>query len=1009
VAACPSCGKENPEGFQFCGFCAAPLTGDSREQRKTVTVLFCDVTGSTALGESTDPEALRALLARYFDRMKGIVESHGGTVEKFIGDAVMAVFGVPQAHEDDALRACRAAVEMRVALPALGVQARIGVNTGEVVTGTEERLVTGDAVNVAARLEKVAQPGEILIGEESLRLTRDAVEVETVEPLELKGKSGPVAAYRLLGVAGDEGFTRHLEARMVGRERELDRLRDAFDQAVRDRSCQLFTILGAAGVGKSRLAHEFLTGLDAVVVRGRCLPYGEGITYWPVVEVLKQLPETTAGDAAGAALQGLLSDQAVVTSSEEIAWAFRKLLEAVASGPPLVCVFDDLHWAEETFLDLIEHVADLSRGAPILLLCMARPELLDRRSGWAGGKLNATNVLLEPLAPGETELLIDRLADLDPQLRLRIGEAAEGNPLFVEEMVALVQETGADDVTVPPTIHALLAARLDQLDPRERGVLERGSIEGRLFHRGAVQALAPEESQLQNRLTALVRKELVRPDKPQLPDEDAYRFRHLLIRDAAYDALPKAARAELHERFADWLEAHGTKLVELDEILGYHLEQSVCYLSELDRSGENTARLADRAGRRLLVAGERAIKVRADMPATANLLGRSSALLPPGDRERMRTQPLLAWALIEIGELAQAERVLDEAVAAARAAGEEQFGVRSQLLRLVLRLQTDPAQTLHDARIEVERMIATCQRLGDDEGLGQALFEYGRLQMWDGQAAAGMETLDEALLVAARCDDRRSRRSALTWISIFATFGPIPVEDAIRRIEEVRGDPDASSRVQAQALVSTGFLRALQGRFGEARSLALEGRVLLRDLGLDLDWAAVSHLTGAIELLADKPKAAEDELRPAFDLLQQRGETSYLSTTAAYLAEAMRRQQQLDEALQLIDTCKVLAAPDDLGSQVGWRTVHARIHATQGAYTEAERLARESVTLSEPTDSLHERAQTLLCLADVLSLAGRSCEAIPALDKAIELATLKGDMITARKAEADRKRALKHA
>jgi class 3 adenylate cyclase/tetratricopeptide (TPR) repeat protein len=986
-----------------------PLDSESREQRKTVTVLFCDVTGSTALGESTDPEALRALLARYFERMKGIVESHGGTVEKFIGDAVMAVFGVPVAHEDDALRACRAAVEMRDALPEVGVQARIGVATGEVVTGTDERLVTGDTVNVAARLEQVAQPGAILIGEETLRLTRDAVGVETVEPLVLKGKAEPVVAHRLVSVSGEEGFARHLDAPMVGRERELDRLRDAFDQAVRDRSCQLFTILGAAGVGKSRLAHEFLSGLDAMIVRGRCLPYGEGITYWPVVEVLKQLREPGTGDAGEAELRGLLGDQPVVTSSEEIAWAVRKQLEEVASGQPLVCVFDDLHWAEETFLDLIEHVADLSRGAPMLLLCMARPELLDRRSGWAGGKLNATNVLLEPLAAGETELLIERLADLDPALRVRIGEAAEGNPLFVEEMVALAQESGTDDVSVPPTIQALLAARLDQLDPQERGVLERGSVEGRLFHRGAVQALAPEESQLQSRLTALVRKELVRPDKPQLPDEDAYRFRHLLIRDAAYDALPKSARAELHERFADWLEAHGRGLVELDEVLGYHLERSVRYLMELDRFGENMAQLADRAGSRLLAAGERAIKVRADMPAAANLLGRSSALLPPDDRERLRTQPLLAWALIEIGELAEAERVLDETVAAARAGGEEQFEARAQLLRLVLRLQTDPARTLNDARVEVEGMIATFQRLGDDEGLGQASFEYGRLQMWGGQAAAGMASLEEALLVAARCDDRRSRRSSLSWVCVLAVFGPLPVGDAISRIEEVRRDADASSRVQAQALVSTGFLRALQGRFDDARSLAAEGRALLRELGLDLDWAAVSHLTGAIELLADKPKAAEAELRSAFDLLQQRGETAYLSTTAAYLAEAMRRQQQIDEALQLVETCQALSAPDDLGSQVGWRTVHARIHATEGAYAEAERLARESVTLSEPTDSLHERAQTLLCLAEVLSVAGRTAEAIPVLDKAIELATLKGDMITARKAEADRSRALEHA
>jgi len=608
VATCPACGKELPGEFSFCPFCGAAVAAAparSREQRKVVTVLFCDVTGSTELGEKLDPEALRALLARYFERMKTIVERHGGSVEKFIGDAVMAVFGVPTVHEDDALRALRAAVEMREALPDLGVHGRIGVTTGEVVTGTEERLATGDAVNVAARLEQAAQPGEILIGEETLRLTRDAVDVEAIAPLSLKGKAEPVVAFRLVKVHGEEGFARHADTPMVGRETELRRLRNAYDQAVGDKSCQLFTILGPAGVGKSRLVAEFLTPLeDPLVVRGRCLPYGEGITYWPVVEVVKQLPVADADPVAEQTMRALLGDEQLVTSSEEIAWAFRKLLEAVASERPLVCVFDDAHWGEETFLDLVEHVADLSRDAPILLLCIARPELLDRRAGWAGGKVNATSVLLEPLGPDDAELMIASLAHLDDALRERIREAAEGNPLFVEQMVALVMESGDGNVTVPPTIQALLAARLDQLDPSERGVLERGAVEGRIFHRGAVQALAPEELETVARLSSLVRKELVRPDKAQFAGEDAFRFRHLLIRDAAYDALPKATRAELHERFAAWLEGHGTDLVELDEILGYHLEQAYRYRMQLGALDERAQKLATQAAEHLPTRGD---------------------------------------------------------------------------------------------------------------------------------------------------------------------------------------------------------------------------------------------------------------------------------------------------------------------------------------------------------------------------------------------------------------------
>jgi class 3 adenylate cyclase len=491
VATCAKCGRGNQGNFAFCPHCGAELTGVTAApvQRKTVTVLFCDVTDSTALGESTDPEALRALLERYFQRMKEIIESHGGTLEKFIGDAVMAVFGVPVIREDDALRAVRAAFDMRDALPQLGVQARIGVNTGEVVAGTEERLVTGDAVNVAARLEQAAEPGEVLIGEPTLVLVRDAGQVELLEPLALKGKSEPVAAYRLRSV--HEPAERRPTAPMVGREPELGQLRDVYEQAVHERSCRPFTVLGAAGVGKSRLVAEFVDGLGAVVVRGRCLSYGAGITYWPVVEVIKQLDSLPSDPAAAASIRSLLGDGEYGTSAEEIAWAFRKLLEERA---PLVCIFDDIQWGEETFLDLLEHVALLSTGTPILLLCMARPELVERRLQWP------VSLRLEPLLSQAVDELIPE--PFPDDLRAKIIRAAGGNPLFVTEMVAIAQESDAE-VAVPATLNALLSARLDQLDTPERSVLERGAVEGEIFHRGAVQALAPQELQITPRLASL--------------------------------------------------------------------------------------------------------------------------------------------------------------------------------------------------------------------------------------------------------------------------------------------------------------------------------------------------------------------------------------------------------------------------------------------------------------------------------------------------------------------------
>jgi len=538
VPACSTCGFESERPFRFCPECGTEqaAAAPSREQRKTVTVLFCDLTGSTALGETLDPERLRALLANYFDRMKTIVERHGGTVEKFIGDAVMAVFGVPVLHEDDALRAVRSAFEMRDALPELGLEGRIGVMTGEVVTGTEERLATGDAVNVAARLEQAAQPGEVLIGQPTLALVRDATEVEAVEPLMLKGKTEPVPAFRLLRVR-DAPERRH-GVRFVGRAHELATLREAWERVEKERRCELVTVIGDAGVGKSRLASELLGSIEATVVQGRCPPYGEGITYWPVVEVLKQLDVSPPEETAAVAIRSLLGEGDASTSAEEIAWAFRKTLEH-AAAEPLVVVFDDIQWGEQTFHDLIEHVALLSSDASILLLCMARPELVGHRPTWP------VTLRLEPLGDDEVDELIGQRVAGD--LSTKIAHAAGGNPLFIEEMVAMAGDRDGE-VVVPPSLQALLAARLDQLEPAERSVLERGAIEGEIFHRGAVQALAPAETQVTPNLAALVRRELIRPDRSQFAGEDGFRFRHLLIRDAAYDGLPKAMRADLHER-----------------------------------------------------------------------------------------------------------------------------------------------------------------------------------------------------------------------------------------------------------------------------------------------------------------------------------------------------------------------------------------------------------------------------------------------------------------------------
>jgi class 3 adenylate cyclase/tetratricopeptide (TPR) repeat protein len=986
VLVCASCGHENSEGAKFCeecGFSFGVVHARAQEQRKTVTVMFCDVTGSTSLGETLDPERLRAMLARYFEGMKTIVERHGGTVEKFIGDAVMAVFGVPLVHEDDALRAVRAAVEMRAALPELGVEGRIGVMTGEVVTGTEERLATGDAVNVAARLEQAAQPGEVLIGEPTLALVSGAVVVESVDPLALKGKAEPVPAYRLLGVRNAP--ERRHEALFVGREPELALLRQAWERVQAEQRCELVTLVGDAGVGKSRLVAEVLHGLEATVLRGRCLPYGEGITYWPVVEVLKQLDVLPPDEAAAAAIRSLLGEAETATSAEEIAWAVRKTLEHAPVQRPLLVVFDDIQWGEETFLDLIEHVALLSSGAPILLLCIARPELTDSRSGWP------VTLRLEPLGKEDVQELIPQR--ISGQLRTKIARAAGGNPLFIEEMLMMAGSVEGD-VVVPPTLQALLAARLDQLETAERNVLERGAIEGEIFHRGAVQALAPEETQVTPRLAALVRKELIRPDRPQFAGEDGFRFRHLLIRDAAYEALPKATRAELHERFAVWLEERRADLVELDEILGYHLGQAHRYRVELGPVDAGARALAGRASKRLQAAGSRAF-ARGDMPGAVNLLGRAAQLLPTNDPTRLELMPDLATALTEVGELSQADSILGETVEAALAVGDERLEWRARLGRASVQVWMGGSQK-QGAAVAAQAVEAFA-RLGDELGLARAWNLAALTRFWLGTTAVAEEAWRHAIEHARRAESPREEAQALSWLLIGTWVGPTPVEDGIRRCQEIL-ERSPTRQVEAIALLEQGTLLAMCGRFSEGRELFHRGKEILEDLGLAISAAGASQERFDIEMLAGDPQAAEVELRRACEILEQLGEKGFLSTRVALLAHALCAQGRHEEAGPFIEVAAATGSEDDRATQALWRSARAKMLGRQGDVDEALRLAREAVAIVTQTDWLNLRGDALLDLAEVLDLAERLDEGAPVIAEALRLYEQKGNVVSAGKA-----------
>ena len=943
--------------------------------RKVVTVLFCDVVGSTALGETVDPEALQALLAGYFERMKAIVESHGGSVEKFIGDAVMAVFGVPQVHEDDALRACRAAVEMRAAFPELGVQGRIGVNTGEVVTGTEERLAAGDAVNVAARLQNAADPDEILIGEATLELVRGAVEIEPVELLQLKGKAEPVASHRLVSV--HEAPERSHESRFVGRDRELGFIREAWQRAVTGQ-CELVTVVGDPGIGKSRLVAEALATLDVRVVRGRCLPYGEGITYWPVVEVIKQLDAAPSDPLAAGSIGSLLGETEQSTSAEEIGWAFRKLLEEQA---PLVVVFDDIQWGEQTFLDLVEGIALLSSGSPILVVCMARPELLTQRGDWP------VTLRLEPLPAAAVDELI---TPLPAELRERISRAAGGNPLFVTEM--LVMAEGTHDVDVPPTLRALLAARIDQLDPPERAVLERGAVEGELFHRGAVQALAPEETQITPRLALLTRKDLIRPDRAQLPGDDGFRFRHLLIRDAAYEALPKSTRIDLHRRFAEWLEQRGADLIELDEILGYHFEQAHAYAAELGLV-EESAELAAHAAAHLRAAGERA-DGRGDA-AAVKLLGRALELIPKADRGHRDVRLELAFALLDRGEMKPAQATFAAVVEEANAAGEEIVEWRARTGLLAAELWLGERDNAASGEL-VRKAIAVLERQADDLGLGRAWLVAGLTEFWLGRPGHAHESFAQGVACARRARSGRDEAQNLMWYLVSCWFGPMPAREALARCREV-AEQTSSRQVEAIARVEQGALLALSGRFDEARQSWMEGVAMLQELGHRMAAAGSSEELFDIERLAGDLPAAEAVLRDACEVLEELGEKGFLSNRAACLGLCLVLQDRPDEAEPFLELAEQTMPKDGVDVLNLVHMARAATLMSQGSLSEAEEHARQALAAVADWDMPNFKGDSLVQLADILAASGQLDEATAAYLEALELYEQKENLVAARR------------
>jgi predicted ATPase/class 3 adenylate cyclase len=1049
---CPSCGERaNPEQAQFCLACGRPLlTPDQQEVRKLVTVVCCGVGGSTTLAERLDQETLRGVMSDYVAGMRRVLERHGAIVNEFIGDAVTAVFGLPQLREDDALRAVRAVAEVREGLASLDAEmrhdhgvplaVRVGVDTGLAVTGIPvagQPLVIGDVATVAARLERVARPGEILLGEGSYALVKDEVTVEPVPPLVVEGRQSPVRAVRLIAVdppAVDPPA--RLGSAMVGRDREQNLLHEVFERAVRDRTCHLVTVLGPAGVGKSRLLYEFTSAARerAMVLRGRCLSYGDGITLWPMVETIRQAADLAKEDPAEVARSRILAAldaerhaeliangvvavlglASEASAPEESFWAVRKLFEAVARRKPLVVVFDDLHWGEPTFVKFVEHLAEWTSDAPILLACIARPQLLERFPSWGGGKANATVMTLAPLTEAESKRLIANLVGEAALADIwkRIGEATGGNPLFLEQLLqkliddrVLRRDDGnwvaAGDLSrlvVPPSIQALLTARLEQLSPGERAAIDRAAVIGKVFYLGAVEELSLPDARhaVSDQLLGLVHKDLVRPFLSDFADEETFRFRHILIRDTAYAMLRTALRAELHERFAIWTERRaGTRVAEYEEIIGYHLARAYQCRLELGPVDRHVRRLGRRAAERLIRAGQRAF-VRGDMPAAIKLLSRAGWILPEDDPTSLDLLTQLGEALTRVGQFERANDVLNEVISRATALDDQGLLAYAVIQRAFGRIATDSEGGARAALDDAKRAIELFDAVGDGRGLTKAWSLVSEVHQVQGHSAERQSALELALAYARSTGDEREEAWAVWGIVGAMAQGPTPAEEVVRFAEEQLewAVKQRHRWLEAGTLMHLGEVQAMLGRFDAARELLGRARAICDDLGLKVLAAATSQIACFIEVLAGDLPSAERRLRRGYEVLETLGEKSYLSTAAAQLAETLCALGRYEEARVYATESEKAAASDDVVTQILWRRAKAKLLSHDGELAEAERLVREAVVLGEATDLLTIHADTLFDLAAVLRLAGRH-EAPPVAEDAMRLYQQKGNLVAA--------------
>ena len=1043
MPVCSSCGEDNPSRARFCLACATPIQDEpvTRDTRKVVTVLFADVVGSTELAERLDPEPFRTVMARYFEEMRSVLVRHGGRVEKFIGDAVMAAFGVPVLHEDDALRAVRSALQMREAVEQLNtellerwgvsIRLRIGINTGEVITGQTDGiqgLLAGDPVIHAARLEQIAHPGEILLGDATYKLVKDLVTLDRSDARSVKGKSEQMICHSVNGLRLEHAPVRSIQGPLVGRAEELERMRSLFSEAVASQACRVVTVMGWPGIGKSRLVGEFLQSVDtrARVVTGRSLSYGQGITFWPILEVVRglagfaddatpeeslaRLREAVEGDERAAAITAhvaqMIGLSATTTPFPETYWALRALFERAASSMPLIVVFEDIHWGEPTFLDLVEYLGRSIQSAPVLVICTARTELFDARPDWASSIPDAETLSLDRLADKDAGALVEAMfgSPLPRSLVAAIEGAAEGNPLYIEQMVGSLKDTGyvpgADPnegtaVAIPPTVNALIAARLDRLDDVERTLLEGASVIGREFSVETLAELCGGDlsGALESHLEVLVRKQML---KPARRDWNVYRFQHNLIRETTYNALPKRRRGDLHEQVARTMEnAPDSYLTQFDEITGYHLEQASRYISEMEPLGERSRAISREAGTRLASAGHRAF-ARDDTRSAINLLQRACSLLDREDPARLACMPELAEALKESGDFDATGKVLDEVMAALGTTGDLGLRSRAQLVALDLDFRIDPRKKTSEGREQLHSLIDALESAGDDQGLAKAWNLLGHLYWWRGQFVAMADASLNAIDRARQCQDDREEAWGHTGLAISTAMGPAPVIEGIGTCQRILETLRHNRMVEARTLMALSLLRAWEGDFSAARAAVEQARLILEDMGLKLRAATdLPQLAAVIELLAGNAGAAEDILRRGEEVIEQMGEKVYVPVLRVRLAQAVYAQGRHDEAGALTAEVVEGTEADSVFLQVWGRTMHAKVLARRGELERAQAIAQEAVAITQGTDHLSMQADALVDLAEVFLLGGRRAEASDPITGALLLYERKGNLVGA--------------